>query len=405
MGRTALVTDAARGSAVAVIRSLGAAGWRVVAADPSRLAPGRFSRHTTVRATYPDPLTEPRRAAEAVLGLATAHHVDVIVPVTDDIGTPLDAMWDQVPARTRIASPPPEVRRSATDKAATIALAQRLGVPAPRTVVVGVGEQPALPEIADQLGWPVVVKPALSRRVTAQGLLRQEVTVVHDIDALRRALTERAGGVVLLQAMFPGEGHGIELLCDRGRPVAAFQHRRLREVPLGGGPSSLRESVELDPALFEHSAALLAAVEWTGLAMVEWKVGPTGAALMEINGRIWGSLPLAVAAGVDFPRLLADVVAGDATDRSPDRGAIGVGPDTGYPVGVRSRSLELELRWIAAVMRSGGSDRGPTRRDALRVAAGLVDPRQAYDVQSRRDPLPGLVDLLRLAARAGPGRG
>ena len=62
-----------------------------------------------------------------------------------------------------------------------------------------------------------------------------------------------------------------------------------------GGASSYRESVALDARLLEDSVRLLQALRWTGLAMVEFKVGADGYHLMEINGRVWGSLPLAVA--------------------------------------------------------------------------------------------------------------
>ena len=62
--------------------------------------------------------------------------------------------------------------------------------------------------------------------------------------------------------------------------------------------------------------------------MIEYKVdSATGTPfLMEINGRFWGSLQLAIDSGVDFPALLAAV----ATGASP--GAV-----TDYRVGVRSR--------------------------------------------------------------------
>ena len=53
---------------------------------------------------------------------------------------------------------------------------------------------------------------------------------------------------VLLQEYGPGEAHGVELLLVDGRPLAAFQHRRIHEVPLTGGASSLRESVPLSAA-------------------------------------------------------------------------------------------------------------------------------------------------------------
>src|SRR3712207_1619892 len=98
---------------------------------------------------------------------------------------------------------------------------------------------------------------------------------------------------VLLQEYYRGEALGVELLTERGRPLLAFQHRRLREVPITGGASSFRESVPLDLALLELSLRIMRALDWTGLAMVEFKVGAEGPKLMEVNGRVWGSLPLA----------------------------------------------------------------------------------------------------------------
>ncbi len=64
----------------------------------------------------------------------------------------------------------------------------------------------------------------------------------------------------------------------------------------------------MDEALLERSIALLERLGWSGVAMVEYKkdLRQGDYVLMEINGRFWGSLQLAIDAGVDFPRMLAD---------------------------------------------------------------------------------------------------
>jgi hypothetical protein len=68
---TVLVTDSGRGSALAVIRSLGSKGWRVVAADSDPRSPAFASRFCAKHLIYPDPLSAPEEAArclyEAVL--------------------------------------------------------------------------------------------------------------------------------------------------------------------------------------------------------------------------------------------------------------------------------------------------------------------------------------------------
>src|SRR5678815_3849630 len=115
--------------------------------------------------------------------------------------------------------------------------------------------------------------------------------------------------------------------------------------------------------------------------MVEFRVGPDGPALMEINGRVWGSIPLAVAAGMDFPARLVDLYQGVTT--SDGVGSTTIATD--YVTGVRARNLELDLIWIGSVLR--GSPRAsiaawPPRRAALRAIADLVVPGIDDDILS-----------------------
>ena len=92
-----------------------------------------------------------------------------------------------------------------------------------------------------------------------------------------------------------------------------------------------RESVEADGALIESSRALLERFRWCGVAMVEYKIEQsTGTAyLMEVNPRFWGSLQLAIDAGVDFPYLLYRVFTGEEVPSELSyREGLGVGPST-----------------------------------------------------------------------------
>jgi predicted ATP-grasp superfamily ATP-dependent carboligase len=59
------------------------------------------------------------------------------------------------------------------------------------------------------------------------------------------------------------------------------------------------------------AAGLLESVAWHGVAMVEFKVNEKrGPFIMEVNTRFWGSLQLAIDAGVDFPYMLYQMYAG-----------------------------------------------------------------------------------------------
>lgn len=123
----------------------------------------------------------------------------------------------------------------------------------------------------------------------------QALVARYDLEALRYPQIE---------ARVKGEGWGRSMFYWHGRPVAGFTHRRLREKVSTGGTSTLRE-VAHHPGIEEAAARMLTDMGWHGLAMVEFKVCPqTGRYwFIEVNPRLWGSIPLAISAGVEFPYL------------------------------------------------------------------------------------------------------
>ncbi len=389
------MTDAARGAAITIIRSLGARGLDVIAADFEGRSPGFLSRYASGRVRYPSPRTDPAGTIESLLRTASAHRVDLIVPVGDELAFLLSEERARFAGVCAIALPAKDAYAKTQDKLATLSLAREQQVPVPRTALVSTVEE-AL-QAAGPLGWPIVLKPrSSSARRSERPVEHYEVAYADNPDALAAEVGRLEGrSEVLLQEYCRGEGHGVELLLDRGRPLAVFQHRRLHEVPITGGASSFRESVALDPTLYDYATRLLAALDWTGLAMVEFKIGDEGPRLMEINGRVWGSLPLAVKSGVDFPARMAELY----LTGPPENGHT---PYRRYQVGVRSRNLDLEVLWIASTLRGRQDHRlvaVPRRREAIQAAVRLAYPKDGYDVLSRDDPRPGLAEIARIPAK------
>jgi predicted ATP-grasp superfamily ATP-dependent carboligase len=391
---TVLVTDAGRGSAIACLRSLGRAGYRVVAADADPRSPGFRSRYAFGRVVYPDPRRDPERFLRALRDAVGEWQVELVVPVTDDTLLPLAEARKDFEGLCALAVPETSSLEVVADKWRTLEWAERLAIAMPRTHLV---RSPAeAVAAAPDLRAPFVLKPRRSRLLHDAGVESFEVAYARDVDELASAMRRFEGRCdVLLQEFVRGRGAGVEVLADAGRPLAVFAHRRLHELPVHGGRSALRESAPLDPALREPALRLLDALEWTGLAMVEFKLTERGPVLMEVNGRIWGSLPLAVQSGVDFPRLLAELHL--VSPPGPE-----AEPATVYLSGVRARHLELELKWIASVLfgRRHPFLPRPRRREGLAALAGLLDPRVHSDVQSLADPGPGLADLARIARAA-----
>lgn len=380
-----LVTDARLGSAVAVIRSLGRAGYDVIAADSRPFSAGIYSRYACGRLRYPVPQTFPDDVVDALLETARTRSIDLIFPVTDEVIMPLSEQRDRFDGVCTLALPDPGVLALAWDKNATFDLARRLSIPTPRTAQVTTVEE-AL-DAADDLGWPVVLKPQASR-ILRTGSAVEAFSVGYantprELEERMRHLEGRT--TVLLQEYCSGEARGVGLLAVDGETLRAFEYRRLREMPPTGGPSSFRESVPLDDVHYDHATRLARALRWTGLAMIEFK-GADPATLMEVNGRVWGSIALAVKSGVDFPAEAARLyLTGDVARTS---GA--------YSVGVRSRDLRLEVSWIAAVLRGRRKYpfiAYPPRRAALGVALRLFASRDGFDVLSWKDPKASLAEI------------
>lgn len=394
MTKTIFVSDAGRNSAIAIIRSLGKQGWRVVAAAAQADAIGFRSRYVAEKFVYPAPEEAPEAFVEAVYDYVKSHKVDLIIPVTDEVILPLSRVRERFAGICQIAMPEPEALDIVTNKLKTLDLAKKQGVPIPTTHLLSTEAQAQ--EIADTLQWPVVLKPMRSRL-----LVEGEVEAFHVVYAgNKNELLEHMRHFenrcdVLLQEYHPGEGHGVELLLFEGKPVCAFQHKRLHEVPITGGASAFRQSVALDKTLYEYSVKMLQALNWTGLAMVEFKLAAEGPKLMEINGRVWGSLPLATSSGMDFPKYLAELYLSDSPAAPPT-------PHMKYNVGVRARNLSLDVVWWFSVLRGVKHHpvlQTPSRMELLPATLGYFNPFYKTDVQSWDDPIPGLLELPRIAKK------
>jgi predicted ATP-grasp superfamily ATP-dependent carboligase len=275
----------------------------------------------------PSALERPAAFLDAVERLARDADAQVVLPISEA------ALLALVPARERLRPavvpfPTAECVRRICDKSAVLAAAREVGICIPRQVRLDRPPAPGRSAVGD-LAWPVVVKP--SRSVTDSKGVRQKTGVryARDLGQLGQILAglDLTTYPILVQERIAGPGVGVFVLLWGGRLLGVCAHRRIREKPPSGGVSVLRESIPVPPGLLESSLALLRCLDWDGVAMVEYKLDGYGTPhLMEINGRFWGSLQLAIDAGVDFPRLLVSAALG-----RPEP------PRLEYRVGVRSR--------------------------------------------------------------------
>lgn len=322
-----LVTDAENRAALAVTRSLGRAGYHVAVAHHRHPTLASSSRYCRERIHVADPLQDPEGFRSGVTEAVRTHDLDAVMPVSDITTLTLARAVSDGQLDCRLCTPTFEQLDLAADKRRTVELAQNLRVPVPRTVVL---ESAGDAANGIPLPFPVVVKPARSRVWTGEKWLFSSIAYADSASRLEAILSELSPALfpVLLQERIEGPGIGVFACYDHGRLVTLFSHRRIREKPPSGGVSVLRESIPVDPHAGQQARALLEALKWHGPAMVEFKLDrqDNTLKLMEINGRLWGSLQLAIDAGVNFPQLMARIMADEV-----------VTPVLSYQTGVRTR--------------------------------------------------------------------
>jgi predicted ATP-grasp superfamily ATP-dependent carboligase len=368
-----LVFDANQRSALAATRSLGSAGHHVTTADETALTLAGASRWSRRSLAYPPPGRAPGEFLSWAEAQFASGAFDTALPMTE-ITTDL-----LVRHRTRwptLVLPFADIGiiDALSDKVALYERATALRDPAPRSVIVRAVIE--LERAIAEIGFPAILKPARSRIRHPHGFLETSVLRVSTHQELTAALkTPAFAQPFLYQAVVSGPAQGIFALYDRGTPVTFFAHRRLREKPPAGGISVYCESRAPDDELVAATRRLLDDVHWHGVAMVEFK----GGRVMEVNARFWGSLQLAVDAGVDFPRLLIDHAFGNRDV-----------PTSNYRTGKRLRWWlgDLDRLYLVAKERS----RYGTRHVLTELARFLTpDPlRTRHEVFRWRDPIPAL---------------
>lgn len=319
------MTDAQQRKAVPIIRSLGRNGIEVFAGDSRRLSIGFFSKYCSRSFVYPSPIAQPDAFIDWLLCRLQRDRCDVLFPIDERTMGPVTAHRHELAKYCAVPIVDHVTYLQARDKASTLRVALANGIHCPQTYYL---DDPAEAEVlAKTLDFPVVIKARRSQGSRGIVYVRSRADFV---TAYLRAHAWQP--LPLVQDFIPpgGDTFGVEALFGHNaQPLAAFVHRRLREYPISGGPSTLREGV-MAPELMETGLRLLAAMHWFGVAMVEFKVDPRDnqPKLMEVNPKFWGSVQLAIVSGVDFPYLLYRLAVGEE-----------VTPIFEYRAGVRCRWL------------------------------------------------------------------
>jgi len=379
--RPVMIVGTAPRVALAVARSLARRGIDVLSVpssdDEGRISSNAFRGYVRL----PDARAHPDEFDAGLEAAVRRSGADMLVPCSDKALAALARNYESLRTLANPGCPPPDVVARVLEKSATIDAARSLGLDVPATY--DLQDRDSYATTRSTLAFPLIAKP---KNHTALGGIR--IRYIADAAALEALIREEPqfSATYLVQQFVAGSGVGVALLMQDGAPRATFVHRRVKELPAAGGVSVVSEGIPPEPALVDKAVALLRALAWEGVAFVEFRRAPDGTDwLMEINGRYWGTLSTAIAAGVDFPYYQWQSVHGIALE-----------PSRPYATAVRVRwTRGAILRLRERLFEQPGF--GTARRDAreeLRDFWSDFSPSVESALWSGRDPVPAIVDVL-----------
>jgi predicted ATP-grasp superfamily ATP-dependent carboligase len=335
-----LILDAGWRIATTIARSLGRAGVRVALAESTsqytagHRPPAFSSRYCARTVDLPDFTKDPAPFIDAILAFVREHSVRVVLPTADSsivLLAPHRERFAELGCTVAVA--PDVALEIANDKTRTLEVADKLGIPYPKSVPVANVEDVRAAEA--QFGYPFVVKPTMSWN---QGSVRvAPVEAMNEAEAMKATSRFLATGCeVIAQQLATGRRESISLFIANGEMLAYCGCTAHRTTPPLGGVSAMRQSIPVPKEVLDWSVNLATAIGFEGACEVEYRQDAQGnSLLMEINPRLAGTLENAMHSGVDLPLMVWQWATGQP-----------VQPVLSYRNGVRTRWLAGDLRWL-----------------------------------------------------------
>ncbi len=278
-----LVTGAGGPSAVTIMRAMDGEPVDMLAGDLDPYAAGLYLVDASRRFLLPRG-DDPAFAA-TLLELCERERVDVAIPTVDTELLPLALRRDAFAAAgTTLIVATERTLRACLDKAVLAQLCDPL-VRVPTTTIVDAAFDPAA------IPLPAIVKPRSGSGSRGIRLVER----VEDLEALVR------DGTLLVQEHLPGPEFSLDVIARADGHVAGVVPRERLKVDSG---IAVTGRTLHDERLETFARKVSQAIGLTTVANVQVKQDAAGEpALLEVNPRFPGTMPLTIAAGIDMPKL------------------------------------------------------------------------------------------------------
>jgi predicted ATP-grasp superfamily ATP-dependent carboligase len=362
------VTNAHSRATLQIVRSLGSRKIPVYTGEKTKTTPTKFSRYLSGYTLYPDPAQKPKEFVRFINDYCLKNNIDIIFPVVDDALLPIAKFKHLFDKSIKIPISDYNSIVVGRDKQKTIEQCEKLNIPIPKTMFK---DEITLSEIKDGFKLPVLIKPRESEGSRGIKVIRDWNDLLPEFEKVKKVY-----GTPMVQEFIPhGGAYGVEVLYNKGKMLIKFTHKRLREYPEGGGPSTLRMSTE-NEEMEEYAEKLMNSLSWHGVAMVEFRVSSEDNVpyLVEINPRYWGSLRLSIVSGLDFPY---------------NHYLMTIGKNLEYK---GKYNLNIQARWMlfGDILWFYTSK----EKDKFKKFFKLIGKDLYYDIITKNDPLPAVGSFL-----------
>jgi len=360
-----LITGAESTKALIIARAIGGQGYRVVTAGATRYAPAYFSKYSRKHYVYGDPKKDTSKFLSHIRSIISEENVDILIP-THSSETPYILYFkNELEKYVRIPFVDYGTFTFVNDKYNVFHLAQELGIRVPQTWRFS-----NVDELESHLGeitFPAVIK--LPNKSGNKGLsyVGSRTELIEKFIKTTSMCAPEERVLPLVQEFIPGDGYGTSVLYSHGSLKAIFTHRRLREFPASGGPSTLRVGIK-NGRMEEIAERFMDNLKWHGVAMLEFKLDRRNSepVLLEVNPRFWGSIYTPIVSGINFPLLLCELASG-----------ADINPVSTYETGIKTRFLLLDLLAFPGHFFSA--------TDKLKLVKEYLAPNAYYDVETWSD--------------------
>ena len=288
-----------------VIRALGQMGVPSVVFYHEKRDMGYVSKYVRERYYVPHPERDQEGFIAALLEYGPRYTGCPMFPTSDAALSAVSQHIDALKPYYKPGFTEWAITQLFLDKKRTYALAEQVGVPAPKTMIpqsVAEAEQ-----FAEQIEFPCLVKPCQSHLYYA--VFKRKMVQVQTKEQMLQAYLEAtdAGLEVMLQEIIPGRddcGANYNAYFWDGQPLVEFTAQKIRNGPPTFGSPRVVMSKAI-PEIIEPGRKILQAMGFYGYTCTEFKRDPRDGVykLMEVNGRHNLSTLLAVKCGINFPWL------------------------------------------------------------------------------------------------------